>query len=88
MFQVTNDEHTQRWKTSEGYWISDRDVCHHCLEQCEAENKPARESETRLSLGIYAGRYCDECWAASGYRKEGAEGYDYLDAGEYYDDDY
>jgi hypothetical protein len=24
--------------------------------------------EKRLSFGVYAGHYCDECWPASGYR--------------------
>ena len=42
----------------------------------------------RYSLGIYAGRYCTKCWNESGYRKEGAEAFDPLDAGESYDDDY
>lgn len=46
------------------------------------------EGRARYSLGIYAGRYCDNCWDESGYRKEGPEGYDYMDAGEYYDSDY
>jgi hypothetical protein len=48
-------------------------------------NEPL-DGYSRYSLGIYAGRYCDDCWDASGYRKEGAEGYDYMDAGEHYDE--
>jgi len=68
------------------FWLEDRYTCHHCLEQRLYENKPPKEAEERYSLGIYAGRYCDPCWDKSGYRKEGPEGYDYLDAGEYYDD--
>lgn len=42
-------------------------------------------SEERYSLGIYAGIYCDECWDKSGYRKEGREGFNPLDAGEAYE---
>jgi len=42
----------------------------------------------RYSLGLPTSYYCDECWDKSGYRKEGCEGYDYLHAGEYYDEDY
>ena len=56
---------------------STRTTC--CADDC---NEPG---EVRTSLGIYAGRYCDAHWETSGYRKEGREGYDYLDAGEYYD---
>jgi len=45
-------------------------------------------AEERFSLGIYAGRMCDTCWENSGYRKEGPSGFDPLDAGERYEDDY
>ncbi len=41
--------------------------------------------EERYSLGIYAGRYHDNCWSKSGYRKEGREGFDPADAGEAYE---
>ena len=47
-----------------------------------------KDGFVRYSLGIYAGRYCDEHWASSGYRKEGREGFDPSYAGERYDDDY
>ena len=43
------------------------------------------EPSARQSLGIFAGYWCDKGWANSGYRKEGPEGYSYLDAGELYD---
>lgn len=43
--------------------------------------------EERYSLGIYAGHYCSSCWAKTGYRKDGPEGFDPLDAGESYDAD-
>jgi hypothetical protein len=41
--------------------------------------------EERHSLGLYAGRWCAACWDHSGYRKDGPEGFDPLDAGESYD---
>jgi hypothetical protein len=41
----------------------------------------------RFSLGIYAGFMCDEHWESSGYRKEGPEGFDPLDAGESYEEE-
>lgn len=65
--------------TSDGVTVhKPSDVCH-----C------GRAAYEQYSLGIYAGRYCDECWDKSGYRKEGASGFDPLDAGEHYDvDDY
>ncbi len=45
--------------------------------RCGKEN-----AEVRYSLGIYAGKYCDECWKDSGYRDEPASAFDPLDAGE------
>lgn len=70
-------EYREVWRTEErSYRIP---VCH-----CGRHD--ARE---RTSLGIYAGVWCDQCWAESGYRKEGPEGFDPLDAGEAYGpDDY
>ena len=50
------------------YWMSERDVCHHCMEKREADGKPFRWADERLSFGVYAGRYCDDCWKVSGYR--------------------
>jgi len=41
--------------------------------------------ETRYSLGLYAGIWCDKCWKKSGYRKEGSEGFNPMDAGESYE---
>lgn len=51
--------------------------------RCDSE-----DWQRRYSLGIYAGRYCDECWKQSGYRDEGPEGFDPLDAGEAYDEEF
>ena len=58
-----------------------RYYCRRC-----ADRRIARGAEERFSLGVYAGMYCEACWDKSGYRQEGKEGYDYLDAGEYYDE--
>lgn len=68
----------------DGYWCGERDVCHHCEEQREAEGKPYRFAEQRNSFGYYAGRYCDECWAKSGYRDATDPNAEFseLDAGE------
>lgn len=57
--------------------------------RCVDSGVPEAESvgHARYSLGIYAGRYCDPCWEESGYRKEGREGFDPLDAGERYEED-
>lgn len=73
------------------FWVGDRDVCHHCVDQCTADGSFYRESEVRTSFGIYAGKYCDECWSNSGYRDANGESvtFDPLDAGEaYWEDDY
>jgi hypothetical protein len=45
------------------------------------------EAPQRFSLGLYAGKWCDDHWVTSGYRKEGPEGFDPLDAGESYDEE-
>jgi hypothetical protein len=65
-------------------WVGERDVCHACMEEREQEGKPYRESETRTSFGLYAGRYCDNCWLTSGYRDATDENavFSELDAGE------
>jgi hypothetical protein len=37
-------------------------------------------------MGIYAGKWCDDCWVLhSGYRLGGQEIFDPLDAGESYE---
>lgn len=56
-----------RYLCTGGYWADEREVCHHCEEQCAADGVPYRESEERNSFGCYAGRYCDECWPNSGF---------------------
>lgn len=53
---------------------------------CHRTNAEAPGVEEQYSLGLYAGRYHDgECWKASGYRDEGPEGFDPMDAGESYE---
>lgn len=54
--------------------------CSHC--------DGANPSQDRYSLGIYAGHMCDAAWDKSGYRKDGPEGFDPMDAGESYEADY
>jgi hypothetical protein len=57
-----------------------------CKQQVPGKNLLCgADAEERYSLGIYAGRYCDACWRKSGYRTEGPEGFDPLDAGESYE---
>lgn len=41
--------------------------------------------QERSSLGVYAGHWCQPCWERSGYRQEGPEGFDPMDAGESYE---
>ena len=45
-----------------------------------------REAEERFSMGIYAGMYCDNCWAVDGRNHK--RRFDPMDAGESYDDKY
>lgn len=70
------------WYRIGDHYMSERDICQRCI---DVELRPAEE---RYSLGIYAGRHCDACWDASGYRKEGSEGFDRADAGESYYEEY
>lgn len=73
------------------FWVGDRDVCHHCLEERTAKGEFYRENETRYSFGAYAGRYCDDCWKTSGYRDadDDTAVFDPMDAGEVmYEDEY
>jgi hypothetical protein len=58
-------------------------VCYGCK-----KGHTRREAvEERYSLGLYAGRYHDRCWATSGYRDEGPSGFDPMDAGESYEEE-
>jgi len=46
-----------------------------------------KDGQSRYSLGIFAGRYCDEHWKTSCYRDEPASAFDPADAGETYGDE-
>lgn len=73
------------------FWVSDKEVCHHCLENKTLAGEFYRENETRYSFGAYAGRYCDDCWKTSGYRDadDDTAVFDPMDAGEVmYEDEY
>lgn len=62
-------------------WQGGHRLC--CITGCN------EDGVARTSLGIYAGHYCDHHYNTSfPLRKDGPEGYDYLDAGEHYADDY
>jgi hypothetical protein len=63
-------------RTTDGHEVSRRGIC-----RC------GRAGYDRYSLGLPAGRYCGPCWDASGYRKEGREGFDPTYAGECYEED-
>lgn len=66
--RINMETGAQEYQDHEGYWLDEIDVCQHCLEEVQTLDKPFRESERRLSFGYYAGRYCDSCWAVSGFR--------------------
>jgi hypothetical protein len=59
-----------------------------CKVDVDGGNCSADLGEERYSLGIYAGKYCDFHWLRSGYRDEGSSGFDPVDCGERYEDDY
>jgi hypothetical protein len=52
---------------------------------CGLTNAERDDVDERYSLGLYAGRYHDDCWKRSGFRDEGPEGFDPADAGESYE---
>ena len=54
---------------------------------CGQTNADGADVDEQHSLGIYAGRWCEPCWANSGYRKDGPEGFSPDDAGERYDEE-
>lgn len=69
-------------------WFDERHVCHHCQDEREALGKPFRWADEQYSFGIYAGRYCDDCWRNSGFRDaaDPTARFDPLDAGETFED--
>lgn len=70
------EEEGRLWYLVDGLWEEERWVCHRCL---DVEGGVAKSAYEQFSMGIYAGKFCDDCWDKAGYRQE----YDYLDAGEY-----
>ena len=72
-------------------WMSARNTCQHCLEERAAVSMPFRWADERYSFGVYAGRWCDQCWPNSGYRDatDPDAAFDRADAGEaYWEDEY
>ena len=69
---------------AQGISFSERYVCNHCRQECEAEDKPFRWADPQYSFGCYAGRYCEVCWPKSGYRDatDPTAEFDPMDAGE------
>ena len=67
-FQRLSSDGQVDYLGADGYWIGERDVCRHCMEECAAQNKPFGWGDIRTSFGYYAGKYCDVCWPKSGYR--------------------
>ncbi len=82
MAHVTRDD--TEFLSEEGYWIDERNVCQHCLDERKAQDKPAMWADQQYSFGVYAGRYCNDCWLKSGYRDATDENavFDPADAGE------
>jgi hypothetical protein len=66
------------------YKFTEQNLCQHCREKHEANLTPFKWADTRTSFGIYAGRYCDDCWKNSGYRDatDPDAVFDPMDAGE------
>jgi hypothetical protein len=53
---------------------------------CGLTNAERDGIEGQYSLGLYAGRWHQDCWQKGPYRKEGREGFDPADAGESYEE--
>lgn len=68
MCNTRTNEHGQEEFFDGQFWFGERDVCNHCRCEREDADQPYRYADTRTSFGIYAGKYCDECWKHSGYR--------------------
>ena len=70
--------------------FSERNLCQHCREKHEADKTPFKWADEQYSFGVYAGRYCEECWLKSGYRDatDDTAEFDESFAGERIDDDY
>lgn len=66
------------------FYFSERHVCNRCRDRAERDGTPFAFADERYSFGVYAGRYCEACWAASGYRDATDDDarFDPADAGE------
>lgn len=53
---------------ADGVSFTERNVCNHCRDSAERQGTPFAWGDVRYSFGCYAGRYCDACWAESGFR--------------------
>jgi len=71
------------------FWFKERLLCQHCADERKAARLPYRWANEQYSFGIYAGRYCEECWPKSGYRDatDPTARFDPADAGERIDAD-
>jgi len=49
-------------------WFDERWLCNRCRDSRELAREPFAFADERYSFGVYAGRYCDDCWPKSGYR--------------------
>ena len=81
-YQRENDDGLE---FSDGFgWFSDRNLCHQCKDERESAHLPYRWGDAQYSFGIYAGRYCRECWLKIGYRDatHPNSNFDPTDAGE------
>jgi hypothetical protein len=68
---------TSKQMTTEEAWEKfGRWFCRRC-----ADNGLGAAGEERFSMGVYAGVYCDPCWAADGRNHD--RKFDPMDAGEH-----
>ena len=85
---MTNEYHRENDDVLEFFdgfgWFSERNLCHQCRGERESAPLPFRWADEHYSFGIYAGRYCRECWLKSGFRDapDSAARFDPADAGE------
>lgn len=72
-------------KLRDGTTCDERYACR--CRVCESHPRGPAWADERYSMGIYAGRYCEEGWKQSGYRDVDASEFDPAYAGESYDAD-
>lgn len=72
-------------------WILASQICSHCFEHAMDNDEFFAWADERYSFGVYAGKYCDQCWSRSGFRDatDPDAVFDPADAGEcYWEDEY